>query len=47
MTEILSVLLSKMIDEDEKIRLWARVLPWFLMACVGIVSLAFAYSLIK
>lgn len=47
MSKILTVLLEKMIDEDKKIRLWARVFPWVIMACICAVTASFCYSLIK
>ena len=40
-------MLSDFVDPDAKIRFWARVLPWVLMACAVTISLAFSYSLIK
>lgn len=40
-------IMELLIDEKGNLRLWGRVLPWFLMACVAVVTLAYAYSLIK
>jgi Na+/melibiose symporter-like transporter len=45
--EIIAMLILKLLDPDQKIRLWGRVLPWVLMGCVVLVAVAFAWSLAK
>ena len=36
-----------LINEKGDLRLWGLVLPWFLMGCIALITLAYAYSLIK
>ncbi len=45
--EIIAFVIAEFMHNGSDLRLWARVLPWVLMACVVAVSLAFSYSLIK
>lgn len=41
------IAMKLLIDEQGKIKLWGRVLPWVLMGCVVTVSCAYAYHLVK
>jgi len=41
------LIMKLLLRDDGKLRLWGVVLPWFLMACIAIVTVAYAYSLIK
>lgn len=36
-----------LLGNNGDLRLWARVFPWIIMTCIVILTLAFAYSLIK
>lgn len=45
--EIIGMLILKLLDPDQKLRLWARVLPWLVMLCVLLISVAYAWSLVR
>lgn len=49
MSEIIpkKAIMKLLLTEKGTLRLWAKVLPWFLMVCVALVTLAYSYSLIK
>lgn len=36
-----------LLDNEGNLRLWGIVLPWFLMGCIAVVTLAYAYSLVR
>ncbi len=44
---IMKLMMKLLVDDGGKLQLWVRVLPWFLMACFAVVTLAYAYSLIR
>lgn len=45
--EIIAMLILKLLDPEQKLRLWGRVLPWAVIACLVMVAAAFSWSLIQ
>lgn len=45
--EIIAMVILKLLDPDQKLRLWARVAPWLVMLCFLMIAMAFSWSLIK
>lgn len=45
--EIIAMVIMKLLDPDQKLRLWGLVLPWVLLFCIVMIAAAFSYSLIK
>lgn len=44
---IIGMVILKLLDPDQKLRLWAKVLPWLFMLCLLLISIAYAWSLVR
>ena len=45
--EIIAMVIMKLLDPDQKLRLWGRVLPWVFIVCLVMVAASFSWSLVK
>ncbi|WP_283207074.1 hypothetical protein [Mesosutterella porci] len=41
------MVIMKLLAPDQKLRLWGRVLPWAVIACLVMVAASFSWSLVK
>ena len=45
--EIIAMVIMKLLDPDQKLRLWGRVLPWVFIVCLVMVAASFSWSFVK
>lgn len=44
---LLEIVMKFLLTDSGELRTWARILPWLLMSCIAVLTVAYAYNLIK